>query len=202
MIVARHLLARDGVLHHLAVLPDDAEIAQARPHLSAAARHVRIVPVLLALARFALHADVVWVGAQPLTGIALGGGALALAGQEALALAEVLLVGSAAGAAPAVASTGGVALAAAAEVLAAAALLLHGAHLVERLLHGLEGPVRLAPLERLHAVGRIARPVTALAAQALHLLEQFAQLLGRDLIGPEPAGQRLRLAEDHLVLAL
>src|SRR5262245_9571640 len=130
MIVARHLLARDGVLHHLAILADDAQIAETRAHLPAAAGHVRIVSVLLALARFALHADVVRVGAQPLARIALGRGALALAGQEALALTEVLLVRPAARAAATVAAARGVTLAPAAQVLAAAALLLHGAHLV------------------------------------------------------------------------
>src|SRR5207247_204071 len=35
-----------------------------------------------------------------------------------------------------------------------------------------------------------------------HLLEELTELLGRDLVGPEPAGQCLRLAVHHLVLAV
>src|SRR5438034_14421 len=48
--VPGHLLARQRVLHLLPVLTDDAEIAQPRGHLAAAARHVRVVPILAALA--------------------------------------------------------------------------------------------------------------------------------------------------------
>src|SRR3972149_10573 len=92
-----------------------------------------------------------------------------------------------------------VALASAAEVLARALPLVHRPHLVERLLHGLEGLVPLPALERLHPLAGVARPVAALAPQPLHLLEQLAQLLRRDLVRPEARGEGLGLAEDHLV---
>src|SRR5260370_1302265 len=90
-------------------------------------------------------------------------------------------------------------LAPAAQALARALGFVLGAHLVERALHGLEGAIGLAPLERLHPLGGVAGPAAALAPEALHLLEELAQLLRRD-VRAEPAQQRLRLAEDHRVL--
>src|SRR5262249_56276477 len=94
------LLARQRVLHLLPVLTDDAQVAQPRGHLAAAARHVRVVPVLAALTRFTLDPHIVGVRPQSLRRLALGILALALAGKESLALAEVLVVGPAATAPP------------------------------------------------------------------------------------------------------
>src|SRR3989441_3527409 len=91
------------------------------------------------------------------------------------------------------------ALTAAAQPLPRPLRLLHRTHLVERALHGLEGTVRLPALERLHPLARVPTPVAALAPEALHLVEQLAQLLGRD-VRRKPAQQRLGLFEDHLVL--
>src|SRR5213592_5031849 len=86
VIVARHLLARDRVLHHLAVLPDDPEVHEARRHLACPAGEVRVVALLLAATRFALDADVVRTGAEPSRRVALRHGAPSLARQEPLAL--------------------------------------------------------------------------------------------------------------------
>src|SRR5258705_4593945 len=202
--VARHLLTRDRVLHRLAVLADDAEVLKARGHGAAPSGQVGIVAVLAALPRLPLHAHVERVGAEALGGLALRVPAPAFAGHEPLAFAEILVLWTHAVAACAVfASPAALGLAPAAQALAGALRLVHRAHLVERFLHRLHGPIALAALERLHAFHGVAAPVaTALATEALHLLEELTQLLGRDLIRAEAAGQRLRLAVDHLVLAV
>src|SRR5204863_4261491 len=200
VVVAWHLLPRDRVFHQLPVLPDDAEVLQARGHLPTAARQVGVVAVLPSAARLTLDAHVEGVSAEPRGRLTLGRAALAAAWEEPLALAEVLVLGTRpVAAAPALAPARPALVAPAAKVLARALRLVLRAHLVERALHGLEGAIGLAALERLHALGRVARPVAALAAEPLHLLEELAQLLRRD-VGVEPAAQRLRLAVDHLVL--
>src|SRR5207253_3118573 len=121
---------------------------------------------------------------------------------QALALAEVLVVRPTAGAAATLPPGAGVVLAAAAQVLASAPLLIHRAHLVQRLLHGLQGLVRLPTLERVQPLGGVVAPVAALASETLHLLEQLAELLWGDLVRPQPVLESLGLAEHHLVLAL
>src|SRR5262249_25620983 len=134
--VARHLLARDRVLHLLAVLTDDAEVLQARRHAAAAAGQVRVVAVLAAGPRLALDADVERTGAQALGRFALGRAAPALARHQPLALAEVLVLGPHAVAARAVlATSAALGFATAAQALARALRLVHRPHLVERLLH-------------------------------------------------------------------
>src|SRR5882724_2400885 len=146
MEVARHRLAGDRVLHHLAVLADDPEVLQPRAHLAAPPRQVRVVAVLAPAPRLTLDADVVGIGAQAAGSLALGRAAAALAGQQALTLAEVLVFRTAA-------------VAAALEVLARAPRLVLRAHLVERALHGLHRAVGLAAFHRLHALGGVALPV-------------------------------------------
>src|SRR5258705_8135290 len=79
--VARHRLAGDRVLHHLAVLADDPEVLQARAHLAAPPRQVRVVAVLAPAPRLTLDADVVGIGAQAAGSLALGRAAAALPGQ-------------------------------------------------------------------------------------------------------------------------
>src|SRR2546426_2215949 len=203
VIVARHLLARDRVLHHLAVLPDDPEVHEARRHLPGPAREVRVVALFPPASRLALDADIEGAGPEPRRRVALRHGAPSLAGQEPFALPEVLVLGAVAALAAAPSAVtppcASLALTAAAQPLPRALRLLHRTHLVERALHGLEGPVRLPPLGRLHPLARVPTPVAALAPEALHLVEQLAQLLGRD-VRRKPAQQRLGLFEDHLVL--
>src|SRR5262249_61068750 len=124
------------------------------------------------------------------------------AGYKALAHPEVLSLRALAAAPPSVAAAAGpFVLSAPAEALARAITLLHRPHLAERPLHRVERLVLLAVLERLHALGGIGAPVSALASQALHLLQELLQLLRRDLIRPHAAFELLRLLEHHLVLA-
>src|SRR5437879_6580542 len=138
--VAGHLLPRDRVLHRLAVLSDDSEVLKPRGHAAAAPGQVRVVAFLAALARLALDADVERIGAQTLGCFALGRAAPALAGHEPLTLAEILVFRARAVAPPAVlAAPASLGLAPAAQALGRALLLVHRPHLVERLLHGLEG---------------------------------------------------------------
>src|SRR5207253_915366 len=202
--VAGHLLPRDRVLHRLAVLSDDSEVLEPRGHAAAAPGQVRVVAVLAALARLALDADVERIGAQTLGRFALGRATPALTGHEPLTLAEILVLRAHSVAPRAVlAAPAALGLAPAAQALARPLLLVHRPHLVERLLHGFEGPIALAALERLHPFHRVAAPVAAaLAAEPLHLLEELAELLRRDLVGSQAARQRLGLAIDHLVLAV
>src|SRR5262249_47908548 len=164
----------------------------------------RALPVLAALTVFPLAPHSVGFRPQSLRRLALGILALALAGKESLALAEVLVVGPAA-TAPATITIGAataLGLATATQVLAGALLVLHRAKLVEGLLHGLERPILLSVLERFHPFRYLGAEIAAaLAPEALHLLQQLLQLLWRDLIGTEATRQRLRLLEDHLVLA-
>src|SRR4026209_1853279 len=211
--VARHLLPRDGFFHHLPVLPEHTHVLHARRHLGAAPEHVGIDALLAARPRLAFDAHVAGVAGPPRRRIALRRGALAPPREQALTLGEVALVAGPAGlltralvAAPA---TAPLALAPALQRLAVAAALLHGAHLVQRPLHRLHRLVALAALECLHALVDVARPVPRLAlpavlpAEPLHLAQQLAQLLGRDLlVGIEPASKRLRLLEDHAGLGL
>src|SRR5713101_2349572 len=121
--VARHLLARDGLLHHLPVLPQHAHVLQAGGHLRAAPDHVGVDPLLATRTGLTLHAHVERTTTQARGGVALRRPALAAA-----ALVPALV------AAP-------VALAPTLERLAVAAPLLLGAHLVQRPLHGLHRPV-------------------------------------------------------------
>src|SRR6185369_4609334 len=185
--VARHLLARDGFLHHLPVLPEHSHVLHARGHLRAAPHHVGVDALLASGPRLALHAHVEGAAAQARGGIALGRPALAASGQQALALGEVALVARTAALLPRalVAAPGApaLALATALQALAVAPALLHRAHLVQRALHGLHGLVG------------VARPVAlplapVLAAESLHLAQELAQLLGGDLlVGVEAAPQ-------------
>src|SRR6185295_12820007 len=209
--VARHLLPRDGLFHHLPVLPEHAHVLQARGHLGAAPHHVGVDALLAPGARLALHPHVERAAAEPRGGVALRRSALAAPGQEALALREVALVPRTArlpAALVAALAAPALALPPALEPLAVAAALLHRAHLVERALHRFHRLVGLPALERLHALVRVARPVAlalpaVLAPEPLHLAQQLAQLLRRDLlVRVEPAPQRLGLLEDHLGLAL
>src|SRR5256885_778718 len=197
VVVAWHLLPRDRVFHQLPVLPDDAEVLQARGHLPTAARQVGVVAVLPSAARLTLDAHVEGVGAEPRGRLTLGRAALAAAREEPLALAEVLVlwphpVAAAAAFAPARPAV----VAPAAQVLARALRLVLRAHLVERALHGLEGAIGLAALERLHTLGRVARPVAHLAADPLHLLVDLAPFLRR-VTWAVPAAHRLRIVVDH-----
>src|ERR1700730_5346226 len=210
--VARHLLARDGLLHHLPVLAEHAHVLQARRHLRPATHHVGVDALLAARPRLALHPHVERAAPQPRGGIALRRAALAATRQQALALREIALVAPpallAAAALVAALAAPALALAPALEPLAVAAALLHRAHLVERALHRLHRLVGLPALERLHALVGVARPVAltlpaVLAPEPLHLAQQLAQLLGRDLlVGVEPAAQGLGLLEHHARLAL
>src|SRR5689334_5962013 len=90
--VARHLLARDGLLHHLPVLPEHAHVLQARRHLGPPPHHVGVDALLAARARLALHPHVERAAPQPRGGIALRRPALAATRQQALALREIALV--------------------------------------------------------------------------------------------------------------
>src|SRR5216684_3830555 len=173
--VARHLLPRDGLFHHLPVLPEHAHVLQTRRHLGAAPHHVGVDALLPPGPRLALDPHVERAAAQPRGGVALRRPALAAPGHQALAVA---------------------------------AALFHRAHLVERALHRFHRLVGLPALERLHALVGVARPVAlplpaVLAPESLHLAQQLAQLLRRDLlVRVEPAPQRLGLLEDHAGLAL
>src|SRR5690349_16271180 len=210
--VARHLLARDGFLHHLPVLAEHAHVLHARRHLCAAPHHVGVDALLAPGPRLALDAHVERIAAQPGGGIALGRPALAAAGEQALALGEIALVARPAAllASAPVPALGAppLVLAATLEPLAVAPALLHRAHLVQRALHGLHRLVGLSALERFHALVGVARPAAlplaaVLAPEPLHLVQQLAELLGRDLlVGIEAAAQRLGLLEDHAGLVL
>src|SRR5260370_13057197 len=90
-------------------------------------------------------------------------------------------------------------LAPAAQALARALGFVLGAHLVERALHGLEGAIGLAPLERLHPLGGVPRPAAPLSPHALHLLQELAQPLPRG-VPAHPAQPPLPLAQRHPVL--
>src|SRR5207247_7209639 len=127
VIVARHLLARDRVLHHLAVLPDHPKVHEARRHRACAAGEVRVIAILPAAARLTLDADIVRVAAHPRRRTALRHRAPAPARQEPLALAQALVLRPDALAAP-----GTLTPARAAPVLATAAQALPRA---PRLLH-------------------------------------------------------------------
>src|SRR5213082_2175790 len=72
VVVAWNLLSRDRVFHQLPVLPDDAEVLQARGHLPTAARQVGVVAVLPSAARLTLDAHVEGVGAEPRGRLTLG----------------------------------------------------------------------------------------------------------------------------------
>src|SRR3990172_11017685 len=203
--VARHLLPGDGFLHHLLVLPGDAKVLQPGGHRAAPPDHVRIEPVLLAGPRLALDADVVGRAAQPPRRIALGRAALAAPRQEPLTLGEVAVVARPLLPAAAVASAlpAPLVLAPATQPLAVPALALHAPHLGQRALHGRHGLVGLPALEGIHTVEDVAAPVvgTALAPEALHLLEQLAELVRRDA-GIESPAQGLGFLEDDAALAL
>src|SRR5262245_5673221 len=127
--VPRHLLAGDGFLHHLAVLPEHAEVLQSRGHVGSPSDHVGVEAVLLPGAGFPLDSDVIRGSAQSLCRIALGVGALALARQHALALGEIAFVSRAARLTrPALATAlaaAAIALAPPLQALAVAPLLLH-----------------------------------------------------------------------------
>src|SRR6266850_1849223 len=210
--VARHLLARDGLLHHLPVLPQHAHVLHARRHLRAAAEHVGVDPLLATRTGLALHAHVERIATQARGGVALRGPALAAARQQPLALREIALVARPALAlaafVPALVAPP-VALAPALERLAVPAPLLLGAHLVQRPLHGLHRLVALATLEGFHPFVDVARPIAPpaprliLPPEPIHLLQQLAQLLRRNLlIGIETAAQGLGLLEHHPGLVL
>src|SRR5207247_9471144 len=94
---------------------------------------------------------------------------------------EILVLGPVTLPAPGVVAPPGAALVltAAAQALPRALRLLHRTHLVEGALHGLEGTVRLPALERLDPLGPVAAPVTALAPEPLHRVEQLAAPPGR-----------------------
>src|SRR5439155_1402098 len=159
VIVARHLLARDRVLHHLAVLPDHPEVHEARRHRACAAGEVRVIAILPAAARLALDTDVVRVAAHPRRRIALRHGAPALAGQEPLALAEVLVLRP-----DALAPPGALTPARAALILAAAAQALPRALRLlqqpEPLVALLQKAVEVGPLVRQRGVLEDRREVT------------------------------------------
>src|SRR5262245_26558839 len=172
--VARHLLAGDGLLHHLAVLPEHPQVLQARWHVGTPPHHVGVEPILLARARFALGAHVVRIAAQALTRIALRVRALALARHHPLALRQItLLAGSALTGAvtPAPLPAAPVAFAAPLQALAVASLILELAHLRERALHGLHRAVCLPALQGVHPLRDVAAPVVApaLPPEPLHL---------------------------------
>src|SRR2546427_2592759 len=146
VVVARDGFPGDGIFHELAILADDAEIVEARGHRSSTTRHVRVVAVLPSAARLALDADVVRRRRKAPARLALRRGAPPLARQQPLALAEVLALTAAFAAAAVPARAAALAVAAAPHALAPALRLFLGAHLVERLLHGLHRPVRLTAL--------------------------------------------------------
>src|SRR5260370_2734154 len=209
--VARHLLPRDGLFHHLPVLPDHAHVLQTRRHLGAAPHHLGVDALPPPGARLALDSHVARAAAEPRGGVALRRPALAAPGQEALALRKVALVPRPAGlpaALVAALAAAALALPPALQPLAVAAALFHRAHLVERALHRFHRLFGLPALERLHALVGVARPVAlplpaVLRPEPLHLAQQLAQLLRPDLlvrVGPAP--QRLGLLEDHAGLAL
>src|SRR5713101_932297 len=154
--VARHLLARDGLLHHLPVLPQHAHVLQAGGHLRAAPDHVGVDPLLATRTGLTLHAHVERTTTQARGGVALRRPALAAARQQPLALREIALVARPALALAALVAAP-VALAPTLERLAVAAPLLLGAHLVQRPLHGLHRPVALAALEGFHAFVDVPR---------------------------------------------
>src|SRR5215471_16345911 len=123
--VARHLLPRDRLLHHLPVLAENAHVLHARRHLCAAPHHVGVDALLTPGPRLTLHAHVEGIAAQPRGRVALRGRALAPPGQQPLALGEVALVAgpallAGAAVAPALA-VAALALAPALEALAVAA---------------------------------------------------------------------------------
>src|SRR5437867_29727 len=207
--VAGHLLAGDGLLHHLPVLPEDAQVLQARRHVGAASDHVGVEPLLAPGPRLALDAHVVGVGPQALGRITLGVGALPAAREETFALREVALVTRPsrlpAPAIPPALSTAALALAPPTEALPVPALLFHGAHLGQRALHRLQRLVGLSALERLHALGDVSAPVVGsatLAPEPLHLVQQLTKLLRRDLARVHPAPQGFGPLEDHVRLPL
>src|SRR5262245_37019045 len=210
LIVTRHLLPRDGLLHHLPVLTDHAEVLQTRRRVGPTAHQVGVHPFLLAASRLALDAHVEGIGAEALGGITLGAAALALAREESLALGEITLLAGAARVLPARVApltAPPLVLAPALEALAVAARFLHGAELVQGALHRLHGLVALAALHRLHALVDVARPRralagAALAAELLHLVHQLTHLLGGELVALEPAAQLLGLLEERLALGL
>src|SRR6185295_459787 len=209
LVVARHLLAGNGLFHHLAVLAHDPEVLEARGRVRPLAHQVGVHAFLAARPRLALHAYVEGIRAQALGGIALRVAALPLAGEEPLALGEVTLVTGSSrlaltplipplGAAPLV-------LAPPAQPLPVGAPLLHGAELVQGALHGIHGLVVLALLERLHPLADLAAPGVlraALAAELFHFVEQLAHLVGRELIAAHGAAQLLGPLEHRLALGL
>src|SRR5260370_1399828 len=136
--VARHLLPRDGLFHHLPVLPEHAHVLQTRRHLGAAPHHLGVDALPPPGARLALDSHVARAAAEPRGGVALRRPALAAPGQEALALRKVALVPRPAGlpaALVAALAAAALALPPALQPLAVAAALFHRAHLVERALH-------------------------------------------------------------------
>src|SRR5215470_1689119 len=204
VVVTRHLLARHVFLHLLAVLAEHAHVLEAGGHVAAAPHEIGVHPVLATGPRLALDAHVERVRAQALRGIALWAGALALTGERAFAFRPISLV---AGRAPlpalALAPAPPLVLSTAAEPLAVAAFLLHGAQLVERALHGLHGAIALPLLQGFHAFAEIAGVArVTLASQPLHLLQELAQLVGRELLALEASAQGLGLLENHALLAL
>src|SRR5262249_19793095 len=149
-------------------------------------------------------ADVVGRGAKALGRLALGRVAPTPAGHEPFTLAEVLVFRTRAVAtSPVAPAAAAIALAPPAQVFPRPLRFVHRPHLVESPLHRVGGAVWLASLDRLHAFHRAAAPVVAaFSAEPLHLLEELTQLLRRDLVRPQAAGQRLRFAEHHLVLVV
>src|SRR6185312_574985 len=90
--VARHLLARDGLLHHLPVLPQHAHVLHARGHLRAASDHVGVDALLEPRPSLPLHSHVERIAPQARGRVALRRPALAAAGQQPLAFREIALV--------------------------------------------------------------------------------------------------------------
>src|SRR5712671_6725026 len=90
--VARHLLPRDGLFHHLPVLPEHAHVLQPRRHLGPAPHHVGVDALLPPGPRLALDPHVERAPAEPRGRVALRGPALAAPRQQALALREITLV--------------------------------------------------------------------------------------------------------------
>src|SRR4029453_17655339 len=198
----------DGLFHHLPILAHHAEILEPRRRIGSLAEEVGIHAFLAARPRLPLHAHVEGIRAQTLGGVALGVAALALAREQALALREVALVTRPLLTLPALVpalAAATLALAAAASPLAVAPPLLHGAELVQRALHGVHGLVVLALLQRFHPLTDLAAPgilSAALPAELLHLVQQLAHLVGRELVATHGAGQPLRPLEHRLALAL
>src|SRR5262249_28630156 len=127
-----------------------------------------------------------------------------LAGQRAFTLRPVSLVARRASLpAVALARTPPLVLPPAAKALAVSSLLLHGTQLVERALHGLHGPIALSLVQRLPTFAEVSGVAwVALATETLHLLQELAQLVGRELLALEAAAQSLRFLEDHALLVL